>query len=138
MLPSSCHHPGQKGKGASHGKILCVDNDSSLLYLYQEELSEEGYEVILAKDGQEALSKFMEQKPEVVVMEIRIPVMDGIETLNVMLGKNRRTQVIFNTTDPQYKQNFMTWGALAYLIKSSDFTELKQRIREAIEKPLNQ
>jgi hypothetical protein len=42
--------------------------------------------------------------------------------------------VIFNTTYPQYKQNFMTWGALAYLIKSPDFTELKQRIREAIKK----
>ena len=115
-------------------KILCVDNDSSLLCLYQEELSEEGYEVILAKDGQEALSKFMEQEPQVVVMEIRIPAMDGIETLNAMLGKNRQTQVIFNTTYPQYKQNFMTWGALAYLIKSSDLTELKQTIREAIEK----
>ena len=115
-------------------KILCVDNDSSLLSLYREELSEEGYEVILAKDGQEALAIFMEQKPQVVVMEIRIPGMDGIETLNAMLGKNRQTQVILNTTYPQYKQNFMTWGAPAYLIKSSDFAELKQRIREAIEK----
>jgi DNA-binding response OmpR family regulator len=67
-----------------------VDNDSSLLCHYQEELSEEGYEVILAKDGQEAFSKFMEEKPQVVVMEIRIPVMDGIETLNAMLGKNRQ------------------------------------------------
>lgn len=114
-------------------KILCVDNDSSLLSLYQEELSQEGYEVILARDGQEALSKFMEQKPQVVVMEIRIPGMDGIETLNAMLGKNRQTQVILNTTYPQYKQNFMIWGAEAYLIKSSDLTELKQRIREAVE-----
>jgi DNA-binding NtrC family response regulator len=115
-------------------KILCVDNDSGLLSLYQEELSEEGYEVILARDGKEALSKFMKQKPEVVVMEILIPVMDGIETLNAMLDRNRQTQVILNTTSPQYKQNFMTWGALDYLIKSSDFTELKQKIREAIEK----
>ena len=46
-------------------KILCVDDDSSLLSLYQEELSEEGYKVILAKDGKEALSKFAKEKPQV-------------------------------------------------------------------------
>ncbi len=40
-------------------KVLCVDDDSSLLCLYQEELSEEGYKVLLAKDGKEALSRFM-------------------------------------------------------------------------------
>jgi DNA-binding response OmpR family regulator len=115
-------------------KILCVDNDSSLLCLYQEELSEEGYEVILAQDGQEALSKFIEQKPQVVVMEIRIPGLDGIETLNAMLGKDRQALVILNTAYSEYKENFMTWGAEAYLIKSSALTELKQRIREAVEK----
>ncbi len=44
-------------------KILCVWDDSSPPYLYQEELSEEGYRVILAKDGKEALSKFTKEKP---------------------------------------------------------------------------
>ncbi|MDI6754050.1 MAG: response regulator, partial [Thermodesulfobacteriota bacterium] len=62
-------------------KILCVDDDLSLLRLYQEELSEEGYKVILAKDGQEALAKFSKEKPQVVILDIRMPVMDGIRTL---------------------------------------------------------
>ena len=115
-------------------KILCVDDDSSLLSLYQEELSEEGYKVILAKDGKEALSKFVKEKPQVVVMDIRMPVMDGIETLTAMLGKDRQIQVILNTAYPQYKANFMTWGAEAYVIKSADLMELKQKIREALEK----
>ena len=115
-------------------KILCVDNDSSLLCLYQAELSEEGYEVILAEDGKEALSKFTKEKPQVVVMDIHLPKMDGIETLGAMLGKNRQVQVIFNTAYPQYKENFLTWGAESYVTKSSDLTELKQRIRDAMEK----
>jgi hypothetical protein len=42
--------------------------------------------------------------------------------------------VIPNTAYPQYKENFMTWGTEAYVMKSSDLTELKQRIRQAMER----
>ncbi len=115
-------------------KILCVDDDLSLLSLYEEELSEEGYEVILAKDGQEALRKFVRETPDLVVMDIRMPGMDGIQTMTAMLAKNRQTQVILNTAYTQYKENFMTWGAAAYVVKSSDLGELKQKIREILEK----
>lgn len=115
-------------------KVLCVDDDLSLLRLYQDELSEEGYKVILAKDGKEALAKFDKEKPQVVVMDIRMPVMDGIEALTAMMGKDRQVPVILNTAYPQYRDNFMTWGAEAYVIKSSDLTELKQKIREVLNK----
>jgi len=115
-------------------KVLCVDDDLSLLRLYQEELAEEGYKVILAKDGKEALRKFEKEPPNVVVMDIRMPVMDGIETLTAMLGKDRQIPVILNTAYPQYRENFMTWGAEAYVIKSSDLTELKAKIREVLDK----
>ena len=115
-------------------KVLCVDDDLSLLRLYQEELTEEGYKVILAKDGKEGLKKFEKESPNVVVMDIRMPVMDGIETLTAMLGKDRQVPVILNTAYPQYRENFMTWGAEAYVIKSSDLTELKQRIREVLDR----
>ncbi len=115
-------------------KILCVDDDLSLLRLYQEELSEEGYKVILAKDGKDALKKFEKESPQVVVMDIRMPMMDGIETLTALLGKDRQIPVILNTAYPQYRENFMTWGAEAYVIKSSDLTELKKKIREVMDK----
>ena len=115
-------------------KVLCVDDDYSLLRLYQDELTEEGYKVILAKDGKEALKKFEKESPHVVVMDIRMPVMDGIETFTSMLGKDRQIPVILNTAYPQYRENFITWGAAAYVVKSSDLTELKQKIREALEK----
>ena len=115
-------------------KILCIDDDLSLLRLYQEELSEAGYQVVLAKDGKEGLSKFEKEKPHVVIMDIRMPVMDGIEALTAMLGKDRQVPVILNTAYPQYKENFMTWGAEAYVVKSSDLTELKKTIREVLGK----
>ncbi|MGQ9695241.1 MAG: response regulator [Thermodesulfobacteriota bacterium] len=115
-------------------KILCVDDDLSLLRLYQEELAEEGYKVILARDGKEALAKFEKEKPDLVIMDIRMPLMDGIEALTTMLGKNRQIPVILNTAYPQYRENFMTWGAEAYIIKSSDLSELKQTIKEVLTK----
>ncbi len=115
-------------------KVLCVDDDPSLLSLYQLELSDEGYEVILARDGKEALMKIEEESPDLVVLDICMSVMDGIETLSAMLGKKRHIPVILNTAYPQYQENFMTWGAEAYVLKSSDLTELKQKIREILEK----
>ncbi len=115
-------------------KVLCIDDDLSLLRLYQEELAEEGYKVVLARDGKEGLAKFEKEKPHVVVMDIRMPVMDGIETLTAMLGKDRQVPVILNTAYPQYKENFMTWGAEAYVVKSSDLTELKQKIRDILDR----
>ena len=115
-------------------KVLCVDDDLSLLRLYEDELVEEGYEVVLAKDGKEAIAKFEKESPQVVVMDIRMPVMDGIEALTTLLGKDRQVPVILNTAYPQYRENFMTWGAEAYVIKSSDLTELKQKIREVLDR----
>ena len=115
-------------------KILCVDDDPSLLCLYQVELSDEGYEVILAQDGKQAMEKFEEEKPQAIIMDIRMPAMDGIETMNAILGRDRQIPVILNTAFPEYKQNYMTWGAEAYIIKSSDLSELKQKIREVLEK----
>ena len=113
-------------------KVLCVDDDSSLLSLYQAELGEEGYHVIVARDGKEALKKFEKESPHVVVMDIRMPIMNGIEGLTAMLGKNRQIPVILNTAYPRYKDNFMTWGAEEYIVKSSDLTELKNKIREVL------
>ena len=113
-------------------KILCVDDDSSLLFLYQEELSEEGYEVIVARNGKEALEKYDRESPHLVVLDIRMPIMDGLETLNALLGRNRQLPVILNTAYSTYRDNFMTWGAEAYVLKSSDLTELKEKIRQAL------
>ena len=113
-------------------KVLCVDDEASLLQLYQDELSEEGYEVILAKDGQEALMKFEKDIPDVVVMDIRMPRMDGIHAMTALMAKDRKTQIILNSAYPIYRQNFMTWGATAFVTKSSDLSELKQKIREAL------
>ncbi len=115
-------------------KILCVDDDPNMLELYKDELSEEGYRVVQAGNGREALRAFESEKFDVVVMDIRMPQMDGIETLTAMLGKDRQVSIILSTGYPQYQDNFMTWGAEAYVVKSSDLSQLKAKIREVLDR----
>ena len=115
-------------------KILCVDDEPALLRVYKDELSEEGYEVILAQDGKEALALLSKENPHVVILDIRMPQMDGLEALVALLGKNRTTPVILHTAYPDYKENLITWGAEAFVVKSDDLSELKQTIREILDR----
>jgi DNA-binding response OmpR family regulator len=114
--------------------ILCVDDDPSILELYKEEFSEDGHEVILAANWNEALLKYQTDPPQLVVMDIHLPGMTEIEFLTVIRGKDRQAPVIINTAFPEYPKDFMIWEAEAFLFKSSDFSELKQKVCEVLNK----
>ncbi len=115
-------------------KILIVDDEAALLKVYAEELSAEGHEVVSARDGKEALKLLSAEKPQLVIMDIRMPQMDGVETLVAMLGKNRTIPVILHTAHPEYRENYMTWGAEAFVLKSSDLGPLKKKVREILQR----
>ena len=115
-------------------KILCVDDEPALLRIYRDELSEEGYEVILARDGREALGLLSAQNPQVVILDIRMPNMDGLEALVALLGKNHTLPVILHSAYPEYKESFITAGAEAFVLKGSDLAELKRTIREILDR----
>jgi two-component system, response regulator, stage 0 sporulation protein F len=115
-------------------KILIADDDSSILNLYGEEFSDEGYNVILATNGKEAVEKFRKENPDVVLMDIHMPVMNGIESMIVILGTSHETPIILNSAFPQYKKDCLTCGAEAFVVKSSDLTELKEKVQEVLRK----
>jgi CheY-like chemotaxis protein len=115
-------------------KILVVEDEESLRLLYEEELAAEGYEVITAGNGKEAIRQLQDGKPDLVVLDIVMPVMDGIETLGRILGKERKVPIVLNTSYPGYREDFMSWAADAYITKSSDLTELKNKVRDLLEK----
>ncbi len=114
-------------------KILVVEDEESLRLLYEEELKAEGYEVLTAGNGREAIQQLEEGQPDLIVLDIVMPVMNGMEALGRILGKGRKIPIILNTSYSGYRQDFMSWAADAYVTKSDDLTELKNKIRELLE-----
>jgi two-component system response regulator (stage 0 sporulation protein F) len=115
-------------------KILIVEDEEVLRFLYEEELKTEGYEVLTAGNGKEAIQKLEEGKPDLVVLDIIMPVMDGIEALGPILAKERKIPIILHTSHAEYQEDFKSWAADAYVMKSSDLLELKATIRKLLEK----
>lgn len=110
-------------------KILVVDDEENIRLLYQEELEEEGYTVEVAAHGQEALDKLGTFNPDLITLDIKMPGMDGVETLQRIREVKRNIPVILCSAYGEFKQDFATWASDAYVIKTSDLTELKDTIR---------
>jgi CheY-like chemotaxis protein len=112
--------------------ILIVDDDRNLRRLYKEELEAEGYRVLLADNGKQAIQAAASEPPDVVVMDIRMPEMDGLEAMACVLREHRRVPIILNTAYSCYQDDFLTWAADGYIIKSADLQPLKDKIREIL------
>lgn len=113
-------------------KLLVVDDEKHLRLLYKTEFEAEGYQVDTAADAREALGMFEHERYDLVILDIRMPGMDGLEALGKFLGRDNKLPVIINSAYDSYKDNFMSWSADSYVIKSSDLTELKQKVKEAL------
>ena len=114
-------------------KILIVEDEKNQRELYAVELQERGYETDQAVNGKEAVEKVQENNYDLVLMDIRMPEMDGIEALGKILSKkDKKIPVIIYTAYSNYKSNFMTWTADAYLTKSSNFDDLAAKINEVL------
>lgn len=113
-------------------KLLIVEDESSLRELYEEELAEEGYEIITASNGIEALDIIRNDRVDMIILDISMPGMDGIVTLGKVVSEERKIPVIIYTAYSDYKNNFMTWTADAYLTKSSNLDELKKKINNLL------
>ena len=119
----------------TQSKVLVVEDDTNQRLLYEEELREEGYEVVSAGDGREALKVAREANPDLVILDINMPAMDGLDALSQLLEINPALPVIINTAYPGYQDSFTAWSADAYIVKSSDLTELKSTVKRLLDKP---
>lgn len=110
-------------------KILVVDDEEGIRLLYQEELDMEGFAVETAKNGDQALEKFKTAPPDLVILDINMPGLNGIEVLRQMKEVNPGLPVILSSAYPEYKQDFGAWASDEYLVKSANLDELKTAVR---------
>lgn len=113
-------------------KILVVDDEKNILKLYKAELEDEGYSVVTANSGREALEIFEAENPDLVTLDILMPDINGIQVLRQMKEKKPTLPVIMLTAY-DYRDDFSVWVADAYVVKSSDLTGLKNTIKQIIE-----
>ena len=113
-------------------RILIVDDEENIRFLYKEELEDEGFAVDLAKNGEEALEKVDNFQPDLITLDIKMPGLNGIEVLKRIREQKRNLPIILCSAYGEYKQDLTTWASDAYVVKCADLTELKETIRRLL------
>lgn len=122
-------------------KILVVDDDPDIVAMLETRLEADGYEVITAFDGAEALIRFREKTPDLVLLDIAMPGMDGVELAQILerSEKARKVPIIFITAlwtkEEQERTGAWTSGHII-IAKPFDSKELLATIREAFSPPV--
>lgn len=118
-------------------RVLIIDDEAHVRLLYRLELKLDGYDVVEAGTGSEGL-KFLEQeKIDAVVMDLRLPDMEWRQLMDKMLTRQQHPPIIINTGYAHWRHDFHSWGAEAYIVKSSDLSDLKRALaRFALRQPV--
>ena len=110
--------------------ILLVNDEQSTRFLHNKELEEDSYQVLVSANGEEALKILDKQTPDLIILDIKIPGMDGIEVMSKIKDEKRDIPIILCSAHGQYKQGFRIWASDAYVVKSADLRELRLTIKE--------
>ena len=113
-------------------KILVVDDEAVALLSCQKQLEAEGYAVNVAGNGPEALKQVKENRFDLVVLDIKMPQMDGMDILGKLTSIRPGLPVVLYTAYDYYRDNFMSWAADAYIMKSPGDKELLAKIKELL------
>jgi len=114
--------------------ILVADDDENIRFLLETELTMEGYRVVLASTGLEALKKIKEETPDLVILDIKMPDMQGLQVLEAIRKENKKLPIIICSAYDKMRDDYTVWaGQVAgYLTKPIDFDHLKAIIRKSL------
>lgn len=126
MLPTSNRNP----------LVLCVDDDTGMQTMVKTVMEAEGYSVVLAADGAEGVSLFEEYQPDIILMDLMMPVMDGLEACARIqaLPGGAQTPVVIMTAYDEFdavEQAFKA-GSTDYLTKPINWAVLRNRVRRLL------
>jgi len=116
--------------------ILVVDDEEHILTLFEDELTDAGYRVTTAGTGRVALQCVDDEPPDLVVLDIRMPDMHGLEVLARIRDKYKDLPIIMCTAVHGLKDDYTVWDARvsAYLTKPIDLDDLVYKVQEVLEK----
>ncbi len=113
-------------------KLLVVDDEKNIRFLYKEEFQDEGYEVTVAASAEEAMEKIRQTKPDIITLDIKMAETDGIEFMRKLKKDESEIPVVLCSAYCVYKSDFRVWASDAYVVKSADLTELKTIIKQLV------
>ena len=113
--------------------ILIVDNDSTIRLLYSNELSEEGYDVITCGDAAGLMELIGRKNPDLVVMEVLLGNLNGLDLLQDISHAYRDLPVILCTSSPGFREDLRSLAAHGFVVKSSKVKELKTVVKDVLE-----
>ena len=115
--------------------VFIVDDDQSLQRLYSLILQDSGFNIIdTALNGKIAVEKYtnFEEKPDIILMDHRMPIKNGLDAMTEILGINNQEKVIFASADISIKQEALTLGACAFLDKPFNIDKLLSIIQRIL------
>ncbi len=114
-------------------RVLLVDDEEDVTRILAKRLGRRGYSCGRAANGQEAVDAMKEESFPIVVMDVKMPVLDGMGALQQIAERWPKTQVILLSghADMQLAVQAMTQGAFGYLMKPVDFDDLLFKIEDA-------
>lgn len=122
----------------SQKTILVVEDDPVLQKMYTEKFNFEGFKILNAKDGEEALTISLSQRPDIILLDIMLPKMSGTDFLEKLRqdpkGKNVPVIALTNLTEEDEKQKAIKLGVKAYLVKAMQTPEdVVQKIKSNLQ-----
>lgn len=113
--------------------LLIVDDEKHIRLLYEEEFLDEGYTVLAACNGREALDVLEHNQVDLVLLDIKMPEMDGSEFLRHVREFNTTLPILISTAYGDYvQQDFSAWLSDGYTVKTGDLSELKAKVKEIL------
>lgn len=118
-------------------KILIVEDDKSLRHALEEVISREGFIAMVAKDGEEGLESALKNHPDLILLDIIMPKMNGVKMLKSLRddtwGKAVPVLLLTNDTDPEHMRETLKDNATDYLIKSDwEIEEVVKKVKTTL------
>jgi DNA-binding response OmpR family regulator len=111
-------------------RVLVVDDEPDAVELLQEFLTSKGYEVTTASDGEEALRKVKSERPHLILLDVRMPKMNGLEVLRQVRQIDKEVGVIMVTAvnEEETGRQALELGAFDYIVKPLDLEYLEKSL----------